>query len=102
MLYGSQTGNAESIAVELSERLTELGIQNKCDSLNSAKKIPLKEQALALVIVCSTTGNGDAPENAEAWWRSVKLRSAVSITILVLLKMYLQLVERTKLSEILL
>jgi len=36
----------------------------------------LKEEASCLLIVCSTTGNGDTPENATNWWRTVKLRSA--------------------------
>jgi sulfite reductase alpha subunit-like flavoprotein len=34
------------------------------------------DKAKGLVIVCSTTGNGDAPENCDGWWRSTKLRSA--------------------------
>lgn len=27
------------------------------------------------ILVCSTTGNGDAPENADAYWRALKSRS---------------------------
>jgi sulfite reductase alpha subunit-like flavoprotein len=50
-----------------------------CMNLNAAKKISLKECAEAVIIVCSTTGNGDCPENADVWWRSVKVRSAVCI-----------------------
>jgi methionine synthase reductase len=30
---------------------------------------------LWLFTVCSTTGNGDAPENCDAFWRSIKKRS---------------------------
>lgn len=76
ILYGSQTGNAESIAKEVYSICKSEGFQDaKFMSLNAAKKEPLKE-SLAVVIVCSTTGNGDAPENAEAFWRSIKLRSA--------------------------
>lgn len=78
VLYGSQTGNAESLAVELSEKLAEAKISSKCMPLNGAKKIELKTVASFLIVICSTTGNGDAPENADGWWRSIKLRSAVS------------------------
>jgi sulfite reductase alpha subunit-like flavoprotein len=78
VLYGSQTGNAESICTELAQFLAQAGIENKCMKLNDAKKLPLRELASCLVIACSTTGNGDAPENADGWWRSVKLRSTVS------------------------
>ena len=78
MLYGSQTGNAESVARDVSEKLTLEGIKNKCMELNLAKSLNIKETALCVVVSCSTTGNGDAPENTNNWWRAVKLRSVVS------------------------
>ena len=77
ILYGSQTGNAESVAKDFSSKLTSKGIDNKCLTLNAAKKLSIKQLAKCLIVVCSTTGNADAPENADLWWRSVKLRSAV-------------------------
>jgi sulfite reductase (NADPH) flavoprotein alpha-component len=77
LLYGSQTGNAESIAEEVSAKFAEEGVPNKCMTLSGAKKQPMKDLASAMLIICSTTGNGDAPENADSWWRSIKLRSAV-------------------------
>ena len=77
LLYGSQTGNAESISKDFSELLSEkIGDECVCKCLNDVKTVDLKEIASIVLIVCSTTGNGDAPENAESWWRSVKLRSA--------------------------
>eukprot|EP00601_Ochromonadales_sp_CCMP2298_P000909 CAMPEP_0173173904 /NCGR_PEP_ID=MMETSP1141-20130122/3074_1 /TAXON_ID=483371 /ORGANISM="non described non described, Strain CCMP2298" /LENGTH=757 /DNA_ID=CAMNT_0014096005 /DNA_START=86 /DNA_END=2357 /DNA_ORIENTATION=+ len=76
LLYGSQTGNAESIAEEVSAKFAEEGVPNKCMTLSGAKKQPMKDLASAMLIICSTTGNGDAPENADSWWRSIKLRSA--------------------------
>jgi len=77
LVYGSQTGNAESIAKEVSETLISDSIPTECISLNAAKGMKnLKDTCLLLTIICSTTGNGDSPENADAWWRSVKLRSA--------------------------
>lgn len=85
VLYGSQTGNAESLAVEFSEKLNENDISNKCMTLNDAKKINLKDVATFLVIIIATTGNGDAPENADGWWRTIKLRSAVSLVHVLLL-----------------
>eukprot|EP01031_Cornospumella_fuschlensis_P042682 gene42682-52151_t len=78
VLYGSQTGNAESIAKELSEQLVEKGIENVLMNLNAFKSVPSPspDKEHLLVILCSTTGNGDCPENGDTWWRSVKLRSA--------------------------
>lgn len=76
ILYGSQTGNAEGISNDLKEACDTHEIRAQLLTLNAAKKVNLKECAKVVVIICSTTGNGDAPENAEAWWRSVKIRSA--------------------------
>jgi len=70
--------------VELSEKLAEANISSQCMALNAVKKVDLKAVASFLVIICSTTGNGDAPENADGWWRSIKLRSAVSRCIMCL------------------
>jgi sulfite reductase alpha subunit-like flavoprotein len=82
VLFGSQTGNAESIAKELAQRLSEESIPVECITLNAIKGAKFKDECLFLTVVCSTTGNGDCPENADGWWRSVKLRSAVSIVTL--------------------
>ena len=76
VLYGSQTGNAEMIAQDYHEQLKGVGIPSHCAALNTVKKVPLQDKASAVLICCSTTGNGDAPENAENFWRSIKLRSA--------------------------
>ena len=80
ILFGSQTGNSEEIAKDLHERCSKLAISSVCKNLNSVKKVDLKKIAKFIIVVCSTTGNGDTPENADAWWRSVKLRAAVSDT----------------------
>ncbi len=78
VVYGSQTGNAESIAKDLSEQLvTEQSVNVEFLPLNKIKGRKLQDEScLLLIVVCSTTGNGDAPENADSWWRGVKLRSA--------------------------
>ena len=76
VLYGSQTGSSEDIARTLTMRLTdECNLPTECFPLNQAQKLDLKTLARVLVVICSTTGNGDPPENAEAFWRSIKLRS---------------------------
>jgi sulfite reductase alpha subunit-like flavoprotein len=80
IVYGSQTGNGESIAKDLGELFKEKGIDNEVMTLNNFKSYPSPSngQTYFLVVICSTTGNGDCPENGDAWWRGVKLRSAVS------------------------
>lgn len=79
ILYGSQTGNAEFIAKELHGKCLENNLPAQCLRLNDVTSIILKDVAKIVLIVCATTGNGDAPENADGWWRKTKLRSVVSI-----------------------
>ena len=75
ILYGSQTGNAESIAEELYNQVentekTLLSLDKSLDLFKDIESIKNKK----LVIICSTTGNGDIPINAEKWWRFIKNR----------------------------
>ena len=90
--YGSQTGNAESIAQDFCETLKENDFNAKVMTLNATKSVNIQEEVSVLVIgtmsrlcfvsvlkntcpVCSTTGNGDPPENADSFWRTVKKRT---------------------------
>ena len=90
VLYGSATGNAEGISKDMTDELNE----NKdrlpapftkavCQELDQFKKC-LKEWTVeptnaghkyGALIVCSTTGNGDPPENAGRFNRYVKKQS---------------------------
>jgi flavodoxin len=45
VIYGSQTGNAESIAKEFNENLLHHGFNSKCMSLNSTSAADMKENA---------------------------------------------------------
>ena len=80
VLYGSQTGNGEAIADDFSQHLVEIGMPSQCMNLDAAKKtaVDFKTNAACMIIICSTTGNGDAPENCCSWWRSIKNKSNVS------------------------
>jgi sulfite reductase alpha subunit-like flavoprotein len=75
ILYGSQSGNSESIAIELEQFINNLGYKTKCMSLNNSMNIDIKNNNLFTIFICSTFGNGDAPENASKWWRYYKKRS---------------------------
>jgi len=82
VLYGSQTGNAKEIA----KTIYSLLIDNKCCckylSLNETIQDETflflekdKNNFSNLIIICSTTGNGDVPENANYFWRKLKNRN---------------------------
>ena len=48
--YGSQTGNAESIAQDFLETIQQLGFHAKCMTLNKTKNINFQEEVSVLVI----------------------------------------------------
>jgi len=80
ILYGSQTGNAEEISKEIFQLLEEKGFNCKHGSLNSTLTNNgfdfINERShTTVIIVCSTTGNGDAPESANHFWRKIKNRA---------------------------
>lgn len=63
VLYGSQTGNAETLAERLTEQARAKGLEVECLDMNDfpARRLK-KEQRLA--IITSTHGEGDPPDNA--------------------------------------
>ena len=87
ILYGSETGNAESIAKDLGKSINEAATEAAFTTadvfeMNQFKRKKLMETWVAspangmarhaLIVVCSTTGNGDAPENAGRFVRFIK------------------------------
>ena len=81
VLYGSQTGNSESIAKEIAAFLMDSGKNGiSCQYLNQVADLELwkewrKEKDILIIMICSTTGNGDCPDNALKFWRTIKKRS---------------------------
>ena len=93
VLYGSETGNAQNVAEELGSVLERLRYETSVLELNHASlvfalpsliitslisetKSCMQNELLRnslIVVVLSTTGQGDLPANAQTFWR--KLRS---------------------------
>ena len=75
ILYGSQTGNVESISKfiyeEIKNSFSSCSIysmnhfSNKLEELNNYEKI---------FFLCSTTGDGEIPDNASQFWKNIKNR----------------------------
>lgn len=63
VLFGSQTGNCQGLATGMSEQLKEKGMKVTLTSMNDFKPNSLKKIKNLLVIV-STQGEGDPPDNA--------------------------------------
>ena len=82
ILYGSQTGNAEGMSQELFDSLSQLTKRHVFrKSLNEWRAQAEKsswdqeiDHTSCVFIICSTTGNGDFPDNAERFWRFIKSR----------------------------
>lgn len=66
ILYGSQTGNAKALAVQFADELGQNNIEVEVSSMADfpTKKLKKVEN---LLIVTSTQGEGDAPDNAKSF-----------------------------------
>ncbi|WP_189027617.1 assimilatory sulfite reductase (NADPH) flavoprotein subunit [Paenibacillus albidus] len=66
VLFGSQTGNCQRLAASLSRRLEEQGFQVTVSAMNQFKTNGLKKVE-NLLILASTHGEGEPPDNAKAF-----------------------------------
>lgn len=96
ILYGSATGNAEHIAKELGENYKKMlsdspgkcffpsvvccelnAYKKKCQSFWEEENTNSANKRHGLLVVASTTGNGEAPENASRFVRYIKRKTTV-------------------------
>ncbi|KAH7061172.1 sulfite reductase flavoprotein alpha-component [Macrophomina phaseolina] len=69
--YGSETGNAEELAVQLSQLTRRLHIWTTIKPLNALAPQQLIGPTIVLVVI-STTGQGDLPRNAQLFFRRLR------------------------------
>jgi len=67
ILYGSQTGTAEGIARETGDRLEQAGCKPVVADMDEydASALAAEEN---LLVICSTYGDGEMPDNAQGFW----------------------------------
>lgn len=75
ILYGSQTGNGQQLAEEAEKQLTANGLNVEISSMHTYKAKQLKSVSTLLLIV-STHGEGEPPDNAIAFHEFVMGRKA--------------------------
>ncbi|MEU7905062.1 bifunctional nitrate reductase/sulfite reductase flavoprotein subunit alpha [Actinoplanes sp. NPDC049118] len=75
VLWASQTGTAEEFAATVAARLTAAGRQPVLRAMDTAATDALHAEA-DLLIVTSTFGDGDAPDNGDAFWQSLTTSDA--------------------------
>ncbi|TRY69277.1 hypothetical protein TCAL_12164 [Tigriopus californicus] len=78
LIFGSVTGKAESIAELIAEEAAKRGFAPDLQCMDGVGKAYDLSKEKVVLIVSSTTGDGDQPENAERLWRKIKKRSVPS------------------------
>jgi sulfite reductase (NADPH) flavoprotein alpha-component len=79
VLWASQTGNAEELAADVAARLGEAGLPV---ALHGMDDFPLAELPTTreLLLITSTTGDGEAPDNGAGLWRALTSDNAPRFT----------------------
>ena len=78
VLFGSQSGNAESIAKRLAKEAKKQGYEATISALEKATPAALAQEKCAL-IVTSTWGEGDPPDNAVQFWEQLKAENDLKL-----------------------
>ena len=74
VLYGSQTGTGEDIAVCLCRSVARIGLVPRCMSMDAYDLCRLPDEPL-VVCVASTTGDGEAPMAMRRFWSALRCRA---------------------------
>src|ERR1700730_8304006 len=79
VLFGSQSGNAESIAKRLVKEAKKQGYETTIAALEKATPAALAQESCAL-IVTSTWGEGDPPDNALQFWQKLSAENDLKLS----------------------
>jgi sulfite reductase (NADPH) flavoprotein alpha-component len=75
ILYGTQTGNAEGVAMDAAALAKAAGMQpavEALDDVDMARFATMKR----VIIVASTYGEGEMPDNAQLFWEALSADTA--------------------------
>ncbi|XP_072306795.1 methionine synthase reductase isoform X2 [Eucyclogobius newberryi] len=75
LLYGSQKGQAQSIAEGIFEEADKHGLVAELSCLSEIEKYNLEKESAPVVFVVSTTGDGEPPDNALKFVKSIKKKT---------------------------
>ena len=78
ILYGSQSGNSEALAAKFSKQASDYGLVGTVYDMDGFDFASLSSMKRVL-IVCSTWGEGEMPDNAEDLWQVAKQASPGSL-----------------------
>ncbi|KAL1006644.1 hypothetical protein UPYG_G00074840 [Umbra pygmaea] len=75
VLYGSQKGQAQSIAEGIADEAEEKGLVADICCLSEGEKFNLENECAPVVFVVSTTGDGDPPDTAVKFVKRIKKKT---------------------------
>ncbi|XP_074549213.1 methionine synthase reductase isoform X2 [Halichoeres trimaculatus] len=75
VLYGSQKGQAQSLAEGIAEEAQEHGLVAELSCLNQNEKYNLEKETAPVVFIVSTTGDGEPPDNALKFVKNIKKKT---------------------------
>ncbi|XP_070708837.1 methionine synthase reductase [Pempheris klunzingeri] len=75
VLYGSQKGQAQSLAEGVAEVAEEQGLAAELSCLNHTEKYNLEMETAPVVFIVSTTGDGEPPDNAHQFVKRIKKKT---------------------------
>jgi len=79
ILFGSQSGNSEGLAAKIGKRASAYGLDASVHDMDGFDISSLSGMSRVL-IVCSTWGEGEQPDNAEALWVAANADGAPSLS----------------------
>ena len=79
IVFASQTGNAKNLAHVISESLHSHNIENDVQDMSDLTPESLSDFS-KLLIVTSTFGDGEPPDNGSEWMSYLKFTDQVSLT----------------------
>lgn len=75
ILYGSQTGNAEAVAEAAVRTAQGMGFDARAQALDDVSMEALAAMR-RIIVVCSTYGEGEMPDNAQLFWEALAAPTA--------------------------
>ncbi|MFM0738479.1 bifunctional nitrate reductase/sulfite reductase flavoprotein subunit alpha [Paraburkholderia xenovorans] len=78
LLWASQTGNTESLTERYATRLMESGFEIRTTCM-ADYQIPALAKAQYVLLMSSTFGDGDAPDNAQSFWTQLAADTAARL-----------------------
>lgn len=80
ILYGGETGTAESVAVRLYRESKRFHFDSRVCAMDAYPTEQIVNETL-VVFVCATTGQGDEPENMAKFWKLLLRKKLTSQTL---------------------